>query len=158
MNAGFSLIELVVVLVVLGFLSAMALPRMIATEEKSIESMLKGTASAVHSAAELIRARAVIEGATRFVFDQFYLPTGEMVVVTAGYPNFSSFISGPAYEWIQTPDKATYKWVGSTTSSFTEALVFDSRDPNNLNCAVIYHVHHEQPISMRVDYDASGCP
>ena len=56
-STGFTLIELVVVIAILGILAAVALPRFINATKDAHEAALKGTAGALASAVLLVRSQ-----------------------------------------------------------------------------------------------------
>ncbi len=63
-QAGFTLIELVMVIVILGILSAFALPRFADLTGDAREASIQGLAGAVKAAAAISRAQQIADGAT----------------------------------------------------------------------------------------------
>jgi MSHA pilin protein MshA len=61
-QAGFTLIELVVVIVILGILAATAAPKFIDLTGDAKGSVVDGVRGALNSAADLVHAKALVEG------------------------------------------------------------------------------------------------
>ena len=64
-NAGFTLIELVIVIIVLGILAATAVPKFINLQDDAKNSALRGVEAAIHSAANITYSKAAIDGVER---------------------------------------------------------------------------------------------
>lgn len=83
-TAGFSIIELVVVIVLIGVLAAVALPRFIDTEDDARQAALATMRGTLIDAAALINAQARIEGLGEG--SGSITVTGATIALHSGYP------------------------------------------------------------------------
>lgn len=60
-QAGFTIVELVVVIALLGILAAVALPRFLNVTDDAHAASVRGTGGALRSAVALVKAQAVVE-------------------------------------------------------------------------------------------------
>jgi MSHA pilin protein MshA len=88
-QGGFTLIELIVVISILGILAAFAIPRFISMETNARASTIRGVAGAIRSASALAHALWVANGSTGTTVTM----EGTGVAMTDGYPSIAGIAS-----------------------------------------------------------------
>jgi MSHA pilin protein MshA len=102
---GFTLIELVMVIVILGVLSAFALPRFADMSTDARVAELEALKGAMRSAISLVHTKAIIENKTDCSTDPTIEMEGETITLRCGYPcphpnGIANAVAADGYTWI----------------------------------------------------------
>jgi MSHA pilin protein MshA len=117
---GFTLIELVVVITILGILAAFAIPKFVALDQQARFATINGLAGSVKSAAALARSLSMAQGfgsttsvtmeGTTVTMLNFYpdaTATGIAVAVNTNASDFTFAVVGGAMVWTKAGAPAT---------------------------------------------------
>lgn len=153
-QSGFTLIELVVVIVILGILAVTAAPRFLDISSDAKKSTLKGLKGAVNSAFTLVHSKAVLEGKDR----ESYATLDNGVEIRYGFPfnrsgvngGLSKVVSGLSSEFTQKitleKDTSTALWV----FSFKGDENWELSDDKGCSIVIKYPLAPDQPSTIKL--------
>jgi MSHA pilin protein MshA len=136
---GFTLIELVVVIVILGILAAYAVPRFTAIEGKARESAVQGLAGSIRSSSTLAHSMWMANGGGATVTME-----GNSVAITNGYPSRAGL------------PNTLQDTTGFTYNSGTGVYTKDGA-ATPANCSVSYTAPASANTAPTVTVDVSAC-
>ncbi len=151
---GFTLIELVMVIVVLGILSVIAAPKFISLRKDSLVSTLYGMRSAINTAGQETFSMAAVRGLETSASASIS-SHGQTIALVYGYPaggvssGLSSLIEFPAGDWKQRASVypgAGVSWHGPL-----------QEDAGPAQCYLRYRQSTAAGLRPVIDIETSGC-
>lgn len=133
-NAGFTLIELIIVIVILGILAAIAAPRFINMGSDARIASLEGLEGSLRSAANLVNLKARLENKTDCATDPTIQLGTDTITLRCGYP--CPHPNGIAKAVNTDP---AFTWVGGNCAGVLGAVeVRLNTAPDPANCKIRY--------------------
>jgi len=120
---GFTLIELVMVIVILGILAAVALPKFANMGANAREASLKAAYGSVKTAMGIVHSQAVVKNVDKLATSTVTMDDGSSIAIAYGYPDGASIDEAAglsATDYVITPSttvSATVSPVGATTAA-----------------------------------------
>ena len=132
-QGGFTLIELVVVIVILGILAVTAAPRFLNLQDDAREASLQGLKGAIDGAAGIVYGKAALEGVESKEYNVSPAPSVEGITTSFGYPTADAKGIGAAVVGLST-DWAVTASIANTSITYS----FKDTKKNATVCIVTY--------------------
>ena len=143
-NQGFTLIELIMVVVILGVLSAVALPRFADLGSDARIASLKGLAGSMKSASGIVHAKWLAEGASGLSVS---MEGGAIITTATGYPDA---VAGGITLAAGIDTTNDYPVSASDGYAANDTVTYELKT----NCTVLYDAGESPP---EISFVTSGC-
>lgn len=137
-QAGFTLIELVIVIIILGILAVTAAPKFLNLQDDAKKAAAQGVQSAVSSAAQLVYSKAALKGVESAASGAVSGANNTSIDVVYGYPaatedgiakavsvdgSWSGAVSGSNYVYSTTSSTCSVEYTPATSTSGASATL-----------------------------------
>ncbi|EGR4110071.1 type II secretion system protein [Vibrio cholerae] len=155
-QGGFTLIELVVVIVILGILAVTAAPRFLNLQGDARDASLQGLKGAMQGAAGIVYGRAALDGKESVSSAQVTIAgvSGEVEVVW-GYPAASVAGIGKVVTGLSGSD-ADWKEVSAATTNTIAYTFKTGSEGTDSKCSVVYTINPNTPFAQPT-IDVKSC-
>jgi len=166
-NKGFTLIELIIVIVILGIIAVVAAPRFINVSGDAKIATLEGMGGAIISASQLVYAKAIVQGVDKLATGYVDLDgDGTSDIETRfGYPSGSRengvskvMDSNFSTEWTWSTNYARTRFYLTTAAVGGRSNIYvNFTHISPTNCYLIYDRAASLGASPSIEYVTTGC-
>jgi MSHA pilin protein MshA len=167
---GFTLIELIIVIVILGILAVTAAPKFIDIQSDANESTLKGVKAALQGGAQLVYAKSAIAGKQSNANDDDISTTNDQVIIGSttvqtyfGYPDADRMTETMLEGWVElSPEFGFVAATAATGEPSSGAGTFTITSPGvdyaaTGGCQVTYTTPTTSGDSPTITSETAGC-
>lgn len=156
-QAGFSLVELVIVIVILGLLAATAIPRFLNVTDDAEDASVDGVSGGLATAVSFVRSQwevdgrsgdfVVLDGATIFLDSRFGYPTGTAANTVTGMSNaecqqvFEAILQNAPRSVLFNQDARNQRYTARVINgAYGNVISLDGATVNNVDLCVYHQV------------------